>query len=144
MATEQNPRLTLNTTSRPTTVSAAGTPSRSQTARAMPSTASPCRIAPITQNHLRTGCRRTQAPITSCGISEPDSRIGTSTPTSAWGAPTATISQASTVLGLISRSPILVNMLATMMRKKLPGTSLHASSLMSVQTRASSSLATSA
>ena len=68
--------------------------------------------------------------------------MGTSKAAREPGAPTALISQASTVFGLISRSPTLVSVLAAIMRKKLPGTSRQASSLMSVQVRASSSLAT--
>ncbi len=144
IATEQKPRPRLNTTSRPTMASPAARPCSHQTAAAMASTQAPCSTEPNTQNPLRTGWRRIQAPIASCGISEPDSRIGTSRPASAPGAPTAPISQASTVLGLISRSPILVSTLARMILKKLPGTSRQASSLISRQVRASSSLATSA
>ena len=82
------------------------------------------------------------APIINWGISEPDSRMGTSNAARDEGAPTAVINQASTVFGLISRSPILVRVLALMMRKKFPGTSRQAASLMSLQVRASSSLAT--
>src|SRR5680860_114690 len=70
---------------------------------------------PRVQNHLRTGLRRTQAAITICGTMEPDSRIGTSQATKA-GAPTALINQASTVFGLISKSPSLVSTLAARIR----------------------------
>ena len=96
---------------------------------------------PKVQNHFRTGLRRTQAAITICGTMEPDSRMGTSQATSA-GAPTALINHASTVLGLIRRSPSLVSTLAARIRKKFCGTTWQASAGISLQTRASSSLAT--
>src|SRR5690554_5263940 len=106
----------------------------------MATTLTACPKLPSVQNHLRTALRRTQAAITICGTMEPDSRIGTSQATRA-GAPTALIIHVRTVFGLIRRSPSLVRTLAARIRKKFLGTSRQASSGMSLQTLASSSLA---
>ncbi len=53
---------------------------------------------------------------------EPDSRTGTTKPSTKPGAPTNCTSQASTVLGLIRASPVVVRILEPTIRTKLAGT----------------------
>ena len=55
MATEQKPRLILNSTNKPIIVRPACIPSSNQTAAAIASTAIPCSAAPRVQKPLRIG-----------------------------------------------------------------------------------------
>ena len=107
----------------------------------MPSRHSPCSTPPHTHTHLRTGWRRTAAPISICGNIEPDSRIGTSKLSIQPGAPSCSSSQGSVVLALAMRSARLERVLATRVRKKLPGDARQASSEIALHTRPSSSSA---
>ena len=118
--------------------SPAASPRRFSTTAAMPASVTPCTTLPALHSSLRRSCARTQAAMTSCGSSEPDSRIGTSQEIQAAGAPSAVIIQGSTVLALTSSSPRLVSVCALVILTKLPGSSWQASSEISLQTRASS------
>ena len=72
----------------------------------------PCRALPSNQMGLRIARARTQPPRASCGSIDPDSRMGTSSEIMARGAPTAVMTQVSTVLGLLRASPRLVRVWA--------------------------------
>ena len=138
-ATEHRPRARLNNTRQPSSAPPAIAPSRVTATMPIAATARPCSTQPITKVHLRIGCCRTQAAISSCGNKEPDSRIGTRKAISAVGAASADISHASTVFGLAIASPSLVRNWVSTCKRKFPGTTRQASPEMSVQTRASSS-----
>ncbi|MEJ2297997.1 MAG: hypothetical protein P8X94_05735 [Woeseiaceae bacterium] len=86
----------------------AALPSSRQATIPMPTMQAAWTTLPATQTHLRIGNRRIIPPMNSCGISEPDSRIGTSSPSTNGGAPTAVVSQASVVFGLAIASPSFV------------------------------------
>ena len=107
---DATPRARLNSTSSATTSQPAVAPRIPASATSpMPTMQAPCATLAQTQNHLRTGNRRTMPPIKICGSSASDSRIGTSSPIMKAGAPIAPSSQGSTTLVSASTSPVLLN-----------------------------------
>src|SRR5690606_28953620 len=78
--------------------------------------------APATRTHLRRGAPITSGDRNTWGNIDPDSRIGTSRPIRAVGAPSVTRSQGSTVEALTVWSPDDCSALPPAIRKPLAGT----------------------
>ena len=106
--TEQKPRARLKSVIRPRMAQPAAAPSSCSATKPMLTMLNAWTTLPATHTHLRIARRRMIPPTNSCGISEPDSRIGTSQPSTNAGAPTAVVSHASVVFGLAIASPSLV------------------------------------
>ena len=109
------------------TPTAAAVPSRRATTAAIAAVAIVIPTWPAAQMTLRRGARRTNGTSSACGSSDPDSRTGTSRPTSTAGAPSAANSQASTVLASTTTSPTFCSVKEPRIRSPLAGTRSSAS-----------------
>ena len=138
-ATDTSPRARLKRIRRAKTAAPATGPRSERAATPIPMTARAWRIPPSTQTYFLRGRFLTAAAMNNCGRREPDSRMGTRNPTRDAGAPTEVRIQGRTVFALLSSSASLVRVWLAPSLKKFPGTSVHASSGISLQTRASSS-----
>src|SRR5699024_8845110 len=87
-----------------------------------------CTPAPVTNTHLRRRTRTTSGVRNACGSIDPDSRIGTSSPTSAAGTPSTWNTHGSTVEALTVWSPEDCSVLAATSFRPLRGTSRCTSS----------------
>ena len=139
-ATELKPRAKLNNINKPKIAKPACFPSNTKATPTMANIHIDCAIAPITHTHLRTDNLRITSAMANCGSKEPDSLIGTSQAIKLPGTFKLCINQGSVTLGLSSASANLLNSWLSNKVMKLPGTSLHADSSISLQALASSSL----
>ncbi|WP_202817127.1 hypothetical protein [Serinicoccus sp. CUA-874] len=115
-AMEHRHRASAKSARARSTASPAMIPSSSRAAPAIATVARAWPPAPTIQTRVRRRCATTHGVRAACGSMDPDSRIGTSSPTSAAGAPTTASSQGSTVLALTTWSPMLCRAPAAMSR----------------------------